>query len=237
MLLGLRALGSALAQVLTHVTASIFGNLIALVLSIPLLLLVGVLAFSARSFSLIPLGVAFLLGVLPNPACAGLQFVARKLTTGDFVTIQDQWAGLRNYAPMAAAAWLISLAVSALILANIVFYVRSMGAGASLLHAVALPLLLLWLLLLIFWISIHLYLFPLLIAQEVKSLRLLYKNAALMVIARPSATLLVAPLWLAILLLCSATGLATFIGLALTTAIQQNATAKLLPTFRLQAVE
>ncbi len=233
MLLGLRAVGSALAQVLTHVTASLLGNLLAILLSIPLLLLVGILAFSTRSFSLIPLGVAFLVGVLPNPCTAGVQLVARKLATADYVSAGDQWAGLRSYARPAAGCWLLSLAVSVLMLVNIAFYARSMGTASSIPHVVVLPLLLLWVLLFAFWISIQLYIFPLLIAQEVKSMRLIYRNATLMVIARPSVSAVVIPVWLAVLLFSSATGLATFIGLALGAAIQHNAAAKLLPTFRM----
>ena len=233
MLLGLRVVGSALAQVLTHVTASLLGNLVAFLLSIPLLVLVGIVAFGTRSFSLIPLGVAFLVGVLPNPCIAGVQLVAHKLATADYVNAGDQWAGLRSYALPAAGFWLLSLAVSVLMLANIAFYARSMGTSSSIPHAVSLPLLLLWVLLFAFWISIQLYIFPLLIAQEVKSMRLIYKNATLMVIARPSVNAVVIPVWLAVLLFSSATGLATFIGLALGAAIQQNAAAKLLPTFRM----
>jgi uncharacterized membrane protein YesL len=108
-----------------------------------------------------------------------------------------------------------------------------MGTASSIPHAVSLPLLLLWVLLFAFWISIQLYIFPLLITQEVKSMRLIYKNATLMVIARPSVNAVVIPVWLAVLLFSSATGLATFIGLALGATIQHNAAAKLLPTFRM----
>jgi hypothetical protein len=229
--LGLRAIGSALAQVFTHFTASLLGNLTAALLSVPLVLAIGAASFEARSFSLIPLGVAFLIGVLPNPCNGGVQVIARELAAGHFVSFQDYSVGLRRYARLAAMTWLVSLVVSAVLLANIAFYARAIGSSTAALRAIAPPLLFLWLLLFALWICIHLYVFPLLIEQEDKRIRLVYRNALLMVLARPSTTLVLVPVWLAILLLASATGLVTIIGLAVGAGIQQNATARLLPTF------
>lgn len=232
--LGLRAIGSALAQVLTHVTASLLGNLVAILLSVPLIVAIGALAVGVKSFSLVPLGVAFLIGVLPNPCTAGVQVVAHELATGEVVTFGDYWKGLRRYARLATLVWLLSLIASAVMLGNIIFYVRQVGSGASHFHTIAGPLLVLWVLVFVIWISIHLYVFPLLVEQEIKNIWLIYRNAALMVLSRPGATLVVVPVWLAILIVSSATGLATLLGLALGASIQHNATAKLLPTFRMK---
>jgi hypothetical protein len=229
----MRVVGSAFAQVLTHVSASLFANLVATALSVPIVLAVGAVAFGTRSFSLVPLGVALLVGILPNPCTAGVQSVAHELATGGNITFRDHWLGFRRYARPAAIAWAGSLVITAVILGNLAFYAHAVGSSTGALHALAPTLFLLWLLLCIPWISVHMFVFPLLIEQEVKNIRLVYRNALLMAMARPSVMAVVLPLWISLLLVATTTGLATFIGLAISASIQQNATAKLLPTFRL----
>jgi hypothetical protein len=231
-LLAFGALGSAIAQVYSHVTAFLVGNLIAAVLSIPLVVVIGVLALAARSFSIIPLGIAFLIGVLPNPCTGGIHFIAHELAGRQFVTWQDYLEGLRRYGRPALVLWLVSVGVSVIMLANIVFYVFALGPASQFPRPLALSLLLLWLLAFAVWVSAHLYVFPLLLSQEVKKLTLVYRNALLMVVARPVVAIVLVPIWLALLILSSATGLATFIGLGLGAAIQHNAAERLLPTFR-----
>jgi uncharacterized membrane protein YesL len=232
---GLRAIGSAFRQVLTHATASLLANVMATLLSAPIILTVGAVAYGTRSLSLIPLGVALLVGVLPNPCAAGLHAVTREFAASGYATFSDHWAGLRAYFFPALKAWLLSLAVTALIVANLVFYVRALGTGSGIVRSVSPGLLFAWLLVFVVWIAIHLYVFPLIVVQEVKSLRLVYRNAFMMALARPGVTACVVPIWIALLLLCSATGLVTFIGLVLCAAIQHTTTARLLPTFRLRA--
>jgi uncharacterized membrane protein YesL len=234
-LLGLRVVGSAFRQVLTHVTASVFSNLFAAVLSLPIVLIAGVGAYASRSFSLIPLGVAMLAGVLPNPFAAGLHTVAQELATAGYATFGEHWTGLRQHFLPALKTWLVSLAITVLILANIVFYLRELGSGAGVVGSVAPGLVLVWGIVFLLWIAIHLYVFPLLLLQEVKSVRLVYRNAFMMALARPAVTACVAAIWVILLLLFSTTGLITFIGFAICCAIQHTVASRLLPTFRLQA--
>jgi hypothetical protein len=231
--LALQALGSAVAQVYSHVTAFLLGNLVAVVLSLPLVLLIGLLAWAARSFSIIPLGVAFLLGVMPNPCAGGIQFVAHELADKGPITWRDYLHGLRRTARPAFTLWLVSVAISATILGNAAFYAVALGSDGLVPHSIALPILVIWLAIFAVWVSAHLYVFPLLLTQEVAKLTLIYRNALLMVLARPLVTVIVVPVWLGLLLLSSATGLATIIGLGLGAAIQHNVAARLLPTFRL----
>lgn len=236
MALALRALGSAVAQVYSHVTAFLVGNIVAVVLSLPLVLLIGLVAWAARSFSIIPIGVAFLLGVMPNPCTGGVQFVAHELAGREPVTWHDYLRGLHQYLRPALALWLVSVSISAVILVNAAFYAIALGSSHLVPHPIAAPLLGIWLMIFAVWVSAHLYVFPLLLTQEVTKTTLVYRNALLMVLARPSVTVIVVPIWLALLLLSSATGLATVIGLGFGAAIQHNATARLLPTFRLSRV-
>jgi hypothetical protein len=236
-ILALRALGSAIAQVYSHVTVFLIGSAIAAVLSLPLVLVIGLLAWAARSFSIIPLGIAFLIGVLPNPCTGGIQFIAHELAGHQFITWRDYLDGLRRYGPPALGLWLLSLGISVVILVNTVFYLRALGSTTPIPHTVAFPLLAIWLVVFAIWVSAHLYVFPLLLEQEVKKFILVYRNALLMVLARPWVTIIVVPVWLALLLMSSATGLVTIIGLGFAAAIQHNAAAKLLPTFRMRPAD
>ena len=235
MLFGPRAIGSAFRQVLTHITASLLANVMATLLSAPLIFVVGALAYGSRSLSIIPLGVALLVGVLPNPCTAGLHAVAEEFATTGYATFSEHWDGLRAYFVPALKAWLFSLVVTTLIVANLVFYIRAIGTTSGVLHSVSPGLLLAWALVFVFWIALHLYFFPLIVVQEVKNLRLVYRNAFMMVLARPGVTGCVVPIWLALLLVCSTTGLISFIGLVLCAGIQHTTTARLLPTFQLRA--
>jgi len=232
---GFRAIGSAVAQIYGHVAASLAGNIIAFVLCVPLLVLIGAAAHGLRSFSLIPLSVTLLIGVLPNPCTGGIHLVCNEIIHGDIIEPRDQWSGLKTYGRMTIVPWLLSVLVSAGILANMAFYARTFGSHGSRIQGIALPLFGFWLVLLLLWISIHLYVFPLFLEQEVKKATLVYRNAFLMVVGRPRTTVTVVPIWLFLLLICSATGLATVVGLALSAAIQHNVTSRLLPTFRSEA--
>ncbi len=234
MLVGLRVLGSAFRQVLTHITASVLSNLVGTALSTPIIVLIGAAAYGTHSLSLIPLGVALLIGILPNPCAAGVHAVTQEFATSGYSTLSEHWTGFRHYFYPALRMWLLSVTVTALILANIVFYVRELGGGSGLLRSIAPGLSLAWGLVLIVWLSIHLHVFPLLMVQEVKGPWHVYRNAALMTLARPGVSLSIVPIWIFLLLLCATTGLATFIGLSICSAIQHTATSRLLPTFRLR---
>ena len=207
-------------------------NVVAVVLALPLLIVLGLVSYGAGSFAGLSLGIALLVGVLPNPVMSGLQFVARELANGDIVMLSDQWDGFRRYWAITLRAWLLSVAVTIVIVANITFY-----ASAGLPPLLSVPLRLAWLYVLLLWLAIHLYVFPLLLEQEVKRIVLAYRNALVMTVSRPGFAVVVAPLWLLLLSLASATGLVTIIGLALGAAIQQTAAARLLPTFPTSSAE
>src|SRR5689334_3099856 len=108
MLLGLRAAGSACAQVFSRLALSFGGNLLAMLLSLPIVLVVILVAFAVHSLSVIPLGVAVLIGALPNPACMGLQTLARELAHGRDADLGEQWQALRTFWRVSLRAWLIS---------------------------------------------------------------------------------------------------------------------------------
>jgi len=229
MRLGLRAVGSACAQVFSHLALSFGGNVLAMLLSLPIVLLVIVVAFVVHSLSVVPLGVAVLVGALPNPASMGLQALAREVAHGRSLDFGEQWQALRTYWRVGLRAWLIAAAIAVICALNVVFYGTQAANRASSLHAVAAPLFLVWALLLLFWLGIHLYVAPLLLAQEEPRVLLAYRNATVIMVSRPLASWTVIFIWLGSLVFTSATALATVIGLALAATIQQSTFRLVLP--------
>jgi hypothetical protein len=229
MRLGLRAVGSACHQVFSHFAVSFGGNLLAMLFSLPIILAVIVVAFFVHSLSVVPLGIAILVGALPNPACMGLQTLARELARGDSLNFGEQWQGLRTYWRASLRAWLIAAAITITCALNVAFWATQAANRATSLHAVAAPLFLVWALILLFWLGIHLYVAPLLLAQVEPRVLLAYRNAAVLMLSRPVASWTVILIWLGALVFTSTTALATIIGLALAASIQQNTLKRLLP--------
>ena len=226
---GIRAVGSSCHQVFSHLALTFGGNVLAMLLSLPIVLVSIVAAFAVHSLSLVPLGVALLVGALPNPACMGLQTLARELARGDTADLREQWQGLRMYWRVSLRAWLIAAAIAITCVLNMAFYATQAANPATRLHAVAAPLFVVWTLVLFLWLGINLYVAPLLLAQAEARVLLAYRNAAVIMLSRPVASLNVSVIWLGALVFTSATALATIIGLALAASIQQNAFRLLLP--------
>jgi hypothetical protein len=229
MRLGFRAVVSACRQVFSHLTLSFGANVLAMLLSLPIVLALIVVAFVVHSLSVVPLGIAVLVGVLPNPACLGLQTIARELAHGRGAEFGEQWQAFRAYWRVGLRAWLIAAAVTIIVALNVVFYAAQALRPDSSLHGVAAPLFAVWALLLLFWLGIHLYVTPLLLAQTEPRALLAYRNAAVIMLSRPVASWVVILVWLGVLVFTSATALATVIGLALAAAIQQNTLRLSLP--------
>ena len=226
---GLRTVGSSCRQVFSHLALSFGANVLAMLFSLPIVLALVAVAFVVHSLSVVPLGIAVLVGVLPNPACLGLQTIARELACGHGAAFGEQWDAFRAHWRVGLRAWLIGAAGTAVLSLNVVFWAAQATNPGSRLHAVAAPLFLVWGLGLLFWLGTHLYVAPLLLAQEEPRALLAYRNAVVMMLSRPIAGWAVIVIWLGVLVFTSATALATVIGLALAAAIQQNAFRRLLP--------
>src|SRR6476660_7444455 len=109
---GARAVGSSCYQVFSHLASSFGGNVLAMVLSLPIVLLSIGAAFALDSLDLVPLCIAVFAGALPNPACMGLQTLARELAHGDSASFSEQWQALRRYWRVSLRAWLAAAAIT-----------------------------------------------------------------------------------------------------------------------------
>jgi hypothetical protein len=229
------AIRKSFRQLWVRLGAFALANLFAIALSLPVLVLLAIAAYLAQALHLAPFAIVILLGILPNPFMAGLQFMARELAQDDLLSLRDQWQGFRQCARSAAILWVPSIALTALIIFEVTFYFSASGAGGGSFHLLNLILGFLWAFVLLFWLSIHLYVFPLLIEDDEKRIWSTYRDSVVIAVSRPLYTSIVSLTWLAILFVSSVTGLAAVMGLALGALIQQNTFAVLIPTFERDA--
>jgi hypothetical protein len=222
-MLGLRATGSALYQVGSRFALALGANLTAVALSLPLVVIIIVCALLLGSLSIVPLGMTVFIGILPNPSCTGLQLVARELAYNESPEFHDQWRGLREHWRPALRVWSVSTVITVVGILNEGFYASQAVSHAGSLNGLAGPLALIWGLALLFWLGMHLYVAPLLFAQDDAGVLLTYRNAAVMAISRPLATWTAVLIWFALLVFTTTTALATVIGFILAAALQQNA--------------
>jgi len=175
-----RVLWLSLKDVFDELFTLIGINLIWVAISAPL----AVLAFALISMGAVVLGVvAALLAVLClAPANAGLYVVAQRVSQGQLIGWRLFFEGFRQYLRLSwqvYGLWALGLI---LIVSNFGFY----GGIASGLGAFVRILLLY---LLIVWFGLLIYIGPLMVLQTDKRLRVIARNAFLMVFGRPIFTL------------------------------------------------
>jgi uncharacterized membrane protein YesL len=181
MLNPLRALGSSLRDLFDDFLLLIACNLLWALLSLPL----WALAFLLLSAGIPALAAtAALLGVLPaGPATIALYYVAHRITDGRATKIVDFFGAMRQHARIGIMLTGIALAGLLMILFNLGFYLSVNNAfGGAMLG--------LWIYLLVFWLGLMLYAFPLAFLQDQPDLRLIARNAFLMSVGRPIFTFL-----------------------------------------------
>ncbi|MGB9594335.1 MAG: hypothetical protein ACPL7R_09405 [Anaerolineae bacterium] len=112
------------------------------------------------------------------PALAGAAFVAHRVARGLAFAPRDFWAGFRMYLWDSWKVALPSLVGWFLLAINLLFYSQQPDPYMRL-------LVILWAFVGFVWLGIQFYLLPLLVDQRDKSLRALFKNAAILAVSRP----------------------------------------------------
>jgi uncharacterized membrane protein YesL len=222
--LAVRALGAAFAQSARRLERVLVGNLLATLVGFPVFIVSGLVAYGSRDVTLGALVAALLFGVLPNPAAGGMQLMAHDMAAGEFLLMPGPIEGIRRYWRVALKCWLIGVPVSCILFFNCVFYTQVHFPGSLLAELIVIYLL-------ISWLAAHVYIYPLIIKQEVKKIRYVYRNAFVIALSHPLFTVQVAIVWMAVLLLTAASGLIVVVGLGLAASIQQNAAARMIPRF------
>ena len=170
-------------------------NLLWLLVSIPVVIVVTGVLMLFQLPSTIAFSVALLFAVLaPSPASVGVHVYANHLVKEDRVEFELFWSGLRSLWSRSLALLAIGVAGAALLGVNLYFYLTN---DTQILHYLAI----LWLYGLILWAMMLLYMNPLLVEQENKSLKLIVRNAFVLCLDNliPSVIILVVLLALSIL--------------------------------------
>jgi uncharacterized membrane protein YesL len=176
-----RPLGSALRDLFDDFLLLIGCNLLWALLSLP----IWILAYSLLGAG-VPLlaGFAALVGVLPaGPATIALYAVAYRVADGRASKMADFFAAMRQHARIGIVLTAIAVFGLVVILFNLGFYLSVNNLFGGLMLGV-------WLYLLISWLGVLIYAFPLVFLQEQPALRLIARNSVLMALGRPIFTVL-----------------------------------------------
>jgi uncharacterized membrane protein YesL len=176
-----RILWLSIKDIFDELFSLVLINLLWVLISAPLVLLAVVL-LSAGSTTLS--AVVMLLAVLPMaPSNAGLYTVAQRVTEGRVISWRLFFEGFREYLLLSwqlYGLWMIGLLI---IVTNLGFYSRMNSSIGSV-------LLVLFLYFLLVWFGLLIYIGPLMLLQTDKRIRVIARNAFLMVFGRPFFTLI-----------------------------------------------
>lgn len=120
--------------------------------------------------------------VTAPPAFAGLYFVAHQLTHDELISPRTFFEGFRKYFWLSWRWFLVFIGLLGLLLINFVFYRNINTPWAPWVQGFFLGLIILWLL-------INLYTFPLLLEQSEKSVRMALRNSLVVSMRTPGTTL------------------------------------------------
>jgi hypothetical protein len=179
-----------------------------------------------HSYAVIPVSILLFLGVLPYPGSAAGQLIARELATSDLVVTSDAWRGFEGRWQPALRLWLVGSAVSIGLIANVTFYThlaQSTGPG----QVLGFLLSMVFIAALSLWVLMHLYVYPLVLLMERTELRLVYRNALILVAVYPFSSVLGALVWLGWIALSAATGIFLAGGFLVAATIQHNIFSRL----------
>jgi len=130
-----------------------------------------------------PWWLAPLVAIPAGPATAALAVVARRCARDIHVDRSYYWDGFRKYWKQALGISAIGMGGLALLLLNLLFY---LGQDNTVLKVVAF----LWLYIIIFWLAMQIYIYPVLISLEKSTVLGALKTAALAAFANPLYSLL-----------------------------------------------
>jgi len=120
--------------------------------------------------------------ILPNPAAAGMHLFANQLVKEERVEFALVWEGLRRYWAKALLLWAIGVGGLAMLVGNVAFYLSRDSTVLNIFGFV-------WIWAIVVWLSMQLYVLPLLVEQHDKKLRFIYRNAAILAVDNPFTSL------------------------------------------------
>jgi uncharacterized membrane protein YesL len=194
-----RTLWTALVSFYEETFVLVSGNLAALVFNLPLGLALFVIALpfvgsEEGSAQWLAVNIAWLVPFLPTPGNVALASVARVAAGPDVPRLAEFRIGLRAHWRLALRCAAVSMIILVALVANVYFY-AVFGGGWLRLASI------LWLYGTLFWLSLHVYLVPLLVHVAEPRLFDLYRRSAFVALGHPGYTILLLVALLAICLL------------------------------------
>ncbi len=191
-----RTVWAALVGLYEETLVLLVGNVAALALNLPIGLVVFVLITLASIFFGLPIvgtgedaspswllvAIAWLMTLMPTPSNIALAGLTRTAAGPDAPSFAIFKATLRTRWRLALRATLVSIVVLLALIANVLFYA---SVGGWLRFAS-----ILWLYGTLFWLSLHIYLAPLVVHVAEPSLPNLYKRAAFIALGHPAYSML-----------------------------------------------
>lgn len=137
-------------------------------------------------FVFVPLSIAWWLCALVivplPPASAGLAYLATEIAHERRIEWRMAVEGARLYFWRSWQVFLVALAGTAVLVINVVFYLN--------IENILRYLTILWIYVLLIWLSALVYVFPLLVAMEEPRILLIYRNALLLALSQPLFTII-----------------------------------------------
>jgi len=207
-------------------------NVLWLLLSIPVVVVVTLvlILFKVPGELALPISLLFAL-LAPSPSSVGIHNYVNQQVKEERVEFELFWSGLRRFWRPSLMLLGIGVFGTALLSVNLVFYLTS---PLTVLHYFGI----LWLYAILLWIVMMLYMNPLLVEQENKSVKLIVRNAFLLSVDNvvPSLVLVV------ILVLLSAVSIGITLLVALLTAsyassVETRAVLSYLEKYRMKAAK
>ncbi|MGH7862307.1 MAG: hypothetical protein ACREOS_08720 [Candidatus Dormibacteraceae bacterium] len=162
-------------------------NLLWLLISIPIVGVITLILVLFRVPGELAFPVALLFAVIaPNPASVGIHNYANQLAKEERVEFDLFWTGLKRLGKRSLVLLVIGLIGTVLLGVNLAFYLNS---GIQVLHYLAI----LWFYVLILWLTMLMYMNPLLVEQQTKSYKLILRNSFVLALDNiiPSLLLLI----------------------------------------------
>jgi uncharacterized membrane protein YesL len=193
----LRTLWAALVSLYDETLVLVLANVAWAVLNVPIFLLLvavglplaGDPAQGGSQWLLVV--AAWLLLILPTPGSIALGGVAAIAAGPDAPQMKTFWTTLRQRWRMGLVCCLISTVIAVALLANAYFYAVFSGGWLRFFSIV-------WVYASLFWLSLHIYLVPLLIHVGEPRVLDIYRRAALLAVGYPLYTLLLLVIVLAL---------------------------------------
>ena len=191
----LRTLWAALVSLYDETLLLVGGNVAWVVLNLPVLLVLAVIILVVRGIAddttqWLLIGMAALLLLAPTPGGVALGGLARVAAGPDAPRFNAFWATLRARWRLSVVCSVVSIAIGAARVGNVVFYAMVPGV----LKFVTI----IWLYGALFWLGMHVYFVPLLLHVAEPRPFDLYRRAALIALGHPLYTVLVLLLVLAL---------------------------------------